>query len=111
MGKKDILGAVHVTLDNGIQVKFLFIRNRNKRSEWLAILRTDRTLDNEEIVRIYGMRWDIEVFFKCSKSLLNLEKEFQGRSCDLLIIIQPLFLHAIFSSHGKAKRSRSQNVL
>ena len=31
------------------------------------------------------MRWDIEVFFKCTKSLLRLQKEFQGRSYDLLI--------------------------
>ncbi|KGR77163.1 IS4 family transposase [Ureibacillus manganicus] len=85
MGKKDILGSIHVTLENGIPAKILFIRNRNKRSEWLAILSTDTTLDNEEIVRIYGMRWDIEVFFKCNKSLLNLEKEFQGRSYDMLI--------------------------
>ncbi|QZT34482.1 transposase [Caldalkalibacillus thermarum TA2.A1] len=85
MGKKDILGSVCATLDNGIPVKILFVRNRNKRSEWLAILSTDTTLENEEIIRIYGMRWDIEVFFKCNKSLLNLEKEFQGRSYDMLI--------------------------
>lgn len=31
------------------------------------------------------MRWDIEVFFKCAKSLLRLQKEFQGRTYDLLV--------------------------
>lgn len=31
------------------------------------------------------MRWDIEVFFKATKSLLRLQKEFQGLSYDLLI--------------------------
>ncbi len=31
------------------------------------------------------MRWDIEVFFKTTKSLLKLQKEFQGRSYDCLI--------------------------
>lgn len=31
------------------------------------------------------MRWDIEVFFKTTKSLLRLQKEFQGLSYDLLI--------------------------
>jgi hypothetical protein len=31
------------------------------------------------------MRWDIEVFFKCAKSLLRLQNEFQGRSYDLLV--------------------------
>jgi hypothetical protein len=85
MGKKDILGSIRATLDHGIPVKILFVRNRHKRSEWLAILSTDTTLENEEIVRIYGMRWDIEVFFKCNKSLLNLGKEFQGRSYDMFI--------------------------
>ena len=46
---------------------------------------TDSTLTEKEVVRIYGMRWDIEVFFKGKKSLLKLQKEFQGRSYDLLI--------------------------
>jgi hypothetical protein len=41
-----------------------------------------------EIIRIYALRWDIEVFFKCAKSLLRLQKEFQGRSFDLLISLQ-----------------------
>lgn len=31
------------------------------------------------------MRWDIEVFFKTTKSLLRLQKEFRGTSYDLLI--------------------------
>ena len=70
---------------NGTPVKIVFIRNRNKKSEWLAILSTDCTLAEQEIVRIYGMRWDIEVFFKTTKSLLKLQKEFQGRSYDGLI--------------------------
>ena len=28
------------------------------------ILSTDTTLDETEIIRLYGRRWDIEVFFK-----------------------------------------------
>lgn len=51
----------------------------------MAILSTDTTLDNEEIIRIYGMRWDIDMFFMCNKSLLNLGKEFQCRSYDAMI--------------------------
>lgn len=51
----------------------------------LAILSTDLTLAVEDLIRIYAMRWDIEVFFKCAKSLLRLQKEFQGRSYDLLV--------------------------
>ncbi len=84
-GRKGVLRSIQTTLANGIPVKVVFIENRNKRSEWLAILSTDCTITDWEIVRIYGMRWDIEVFFKTTKSLLRLQKEFQGLSYDLLI--------------------------
>lgn len=84
-GKKGILRSIHTTQSNGVQVKVVFVQNRNKKSDWLAILSTDLTLSDREIIRIYGMRWDIEVFFKTTKSLLKLQKEFQGRSYDALI--------------------------
>ncbi|QQK75381.1 transposase [Salicibibacter cibarius] len=83
--KKALLRSIHTTMANGVPVKVVFVRNRNKKSDWLAILSTDCTLSDQEIIRIYGMRWDIEVFFKTSKSLLKLQKEFQGRSYDSLI--------------------------
>lgn len=83
--KKSVLRSIHCVMANGTPVKIVFIRNRNKKREWLALLSTDCTLVEQEIVRIYGMRWDIEVFFKTTKSLLKLQKEFQGRSYDGLI--------------------------
>jgi hypothetical protein len=82
---KDIKGSVIVHTACGLPVKLVFVRNRNKQREWLAILSTDVTLDSAEIVRIYGMRWSIETFFKVTKSLLKLGTEFQGRSFDQLI--------------------------
>jgi len=84
-GKKGILRSIHTTTANGIPIKVVFVQNRNKKSDWLAILSTDCTLTEQEIIRIYGLRWDIEVFFKATKSLLRLQKEFQGLSYDLLI--------------------------
>jgi hypothetical protein len=84
-GKKGLLRSITTTMANGVPVKVVFVQNRNKKSEWLAILSTDCTLSEQEMVRIYGIRWDIEVFFKTTKSLLRLQKEFQGRSYDLLI--------------------------
>ena len=51
----------------------------------MALLTTDTDLPDEEVVRIYGKRWSIEVFFKMSKSYLKLAKEFQGRSYDSMI--------------------------
>lgn len=51
----------------------------------LNFLRVVLILSEQEIIRIYRIRWDIEVFFKTTKSLLKLQKEFQGRSYDSLI--------------------------
>lgn len=82
---KGILRSIRTELSPGIPVMVVFVRHRSKKKEWLAILCTDLSISEEEIIRIYGIRWDIEVFFKCAKSLLRLQKEFQGRSYDLLI--------------------------
>jgi hypothetical protein len=82
---KGILRSIRTELSPGIPVIMVFVRHRSKKKEWLAILCTDLSISEEEIIRIYGIRWDIEVFFKCAKSLLRLQKEFQGRSYDLQI--------------------------
>ena len=84
-GKKGILRSVRVQMTPDIPVLIVFVRHRTKKNEWLAILSTDCSLTETEIIRIYGIRWDIEIFFKCTKSLLRLQKEFHGRSYDLLI--------------------------
>jgi DDE superfamily endonuclease len=83
--KRNILRSIRTELACGIPVHIVFVRHRTKKNEWLAILSTDLTITVEDIIRIYAIRWDIEVFFKCTKSLLRLQKEFQGRSYDLLI--------------------------
>jgi hypothetical protein len=80
-----IWSSVIVQSSCGMLVKLVFVQNRNKRREWLTILSTDLTLEPNEIVRIYGMRWSIETFFKVTKSYLKLGTEFQGRSFDMLI--------------------------
>ena len=82
---KGILRSIHTQLSPGISITMVFVRHRTNKKEWLAILCTDTSLSVDEIIRIYGIRWDIEVFFKCTKSLLRLQKEFQGRSYDMLI--------------------------
>ncbi|WP_223226443.1 MULTISPECIES: transposase [Sporomusa] len=83
--KSGILSSITTILSNDIPVKIVFVRHRTNKREWLAVLSTDVTLDEEEIIRLYGIRWDIETFFKCTKSILQLGKEFQGRSFDMLI--------------------------
>ena len=44
----------------------------------------DHHLDENEIIRIYGKRWDIDVFFKVCKSYLNLSKECNSLSYDAM---------------------------
>ena len=58
-GARNIFGSLCVTTKNGIPVKIVFIRNRNKKSECLYLLSTDCSLSDSEIVRIYGNRWNI----------------------------------------------------
>ncbi|MFH1984564.1 MAG: transposase [Pseudomonadota bacterium] len=83
-GRAKILASTVVTLSSGLPCKLVFVRDRTKR-DWLAILSTDIDLPDEEIVRIYGKRWDIEVFFKMIKQHLCLAKEIQCRDFDALI--------------------------
>ncbi len=83
--KIDVLGSFLVQTACGLPIRLVFVQNRNCRREWLVILSTDTELSDTEIVRIYGMRWSIETFFKFIKSHLKLGTEFQGRSFDSLI--------------------------
>lgn len=75
---------VHKTLGE-IPVKLVFLHAENCNHEWVTLISTDLDLADEEIIRIYGKRWDIEVFFKMNKSYLNLAKEFQCRSYDSMV--------------------------
>jgi len=88
-GRAKVLASVMVTIGeddkgNPVAAKIVFVRDRSKKS-WLALLSTDTRLADEEIIKLYGRRWDIEVFFKMSKSFLNLAKECQSRSFDALV--------------------------
>jgi hypothetical protein len=83
-GKARILASVVVDTKKEQKIKIVFVRHRHQR-KWLAILSTQIDLADEEIVRIYGKRWDIEVFFKMLKHYLNLERETQLRDFDGII--------------------------
>lgn len=82
----DIFGSVVVKTKNYmIPVKLVFVRNRNKQSEYIVLLSTDHELSDSEIIRRYGYRWSIECCFKVSKSLLKLGKEFQPVNYDTTV--------------------------
>ena len=63
--------SVKLSLKTGesLPAKIVCVRNRNNKKDWIAFICTDTNLSEEEILRIYGKRWDIEVFFKTCKSL------------------------------------------
>ena len=83
---KYLLSVVVDVVKDGeiIPAKVVYVRNRNKKKEYLCLISTDTTLDEKEIIRIYGKRWDIEVFFKVCKSYLNLSKECNSLSYDAM---------------------------
>ncbi len=58
--------------------KIVFVRNRNKKSEYLAILSTDGSLSEDQIVEYYCCRWGIETMFQTCKSFLCLQKSTQS---------------------------------
>ena len=85
-GRSKYLLSINVTIgkEDAIPAKVVCVRNKSNRKDWLALISTDTELSEEEIIRTYGKRWDIEVFFKSCKSYLKLVKECRSRSYDAL---------------------------
>ncbi len=88
-GRSKYLASTQITLTHSefkdpIQAVIVFVRDRSNKKKWCALISTDTSLSEEEIIELYGKRWDIEVFFKMCKSYLKLAKEFEGRSYDMM---------------------------
>ncbi|MDT2661123.1 transposase [Enterococcus hulanensis] len=71
-----------------LPIKLVYVRNRSNRKDYLVLASTDVTLDEDEIIRLYGKRWSIEVYFKMCKQYLHLSK-YQG------IIYDGIFAHTV----------------
>ena len=81
-GLAKIKTSAVVTMNDGQSARLVFVKNRGK-GDWLALLCTDTSLPETEVVRIYGKRWDIEVFFRTIEQHLDLEpKKCQARDFD-----------------------------
>jgi hypothetical protein len=74
----------HDDFEERVPAKIVFVRERSKRKKWIALLSTDLSLSENEVIELYGKRWDIEPFHKVLKSTLRLTKEFQLRSFDAI---------------------------
>lgn len=86
-GRSKYLLSVNVDVvkdEESIPAKVVYVRNKNNRKDYLCLISTDTSLSEEEIVRIYGKRWDIEVFFKVCKSYLKLSRECNSLSYDAM---------------------------
>jgi len=78
------VGIRHADFEETVPAKIVFVRERNIRKKWIALISTDNSLTEDEIIEYYGKRWDIEPFHKTIKNVLMLEKEFQLRSFDAI---------------------------
>lgn len=58
---------------NGLDVS-VFISKRGKNGRWHTLITTDTKLKFVKAIKIYGIRWSIEVFFKEAKQLFGLGK-------------------------------------
>lgn len=85
-GRSKYLLSVNVMVgkENPVHAKIVCVRNKANRKDWLAFVCTNPDLSEEEIIRIYGKRWQVEVFFKTCKSTLNLIGECRSLSYDAL---------------------------
>ena len=85
-GRSKYLLSVNVLVgkDQKIPAKIVCVRNKKNKKDWIAFICTNPDLSEEEILRIYGKRWQIEVFFKTCKTYLRLISECHSLSYDAL---------------------------
>jgi len=81
--------AVAVNGEKETPVRLVYVVNRNKKRDYLVLATTDMSLSEDEIIRNYGKRWGIEVFFKTCKSYLKLGKECRSTSYDAMTRMLP----------------------
>ena len=108
---------IEVVKDGGvIPAKVVYVRNRNKKKDYLCLISTDISLNEEEIIRIYGKRWDTEVFFKVCKSYLNLSKECNALSYDAMtahtaVVFTRYMMLSLESREANDQRSMGEILL
>jgi len=87
----------------------LFLTRFSKRSKWRLLLSTDLELSFQQAIKIYNIRWSIEVMFKECKQLLNLGKcqsnDFDAQVADTTICF---IMYIMLSFH---KRIHSYTTL
>ncbi len=87
-GRSKYLLSVNVSISdsngNSMPAKLVYARNHSNRKDWVCFVCTDMDLDEESVLRAYTLRWQIETFFKMSKSYLKLRTECHSTSYDAI---------------------------
>lgn len=87
-GKSRYLLSVDVTVTdssgNAIPAKLVYARNHSNRKDWVCFVCTDMSLSEKEILEAYMLRWNIETYFKLTKSYLKLRTECHSTSYDAI---------------------------
>ncbi len=107
----DVVKDGEIILAEGV-----YVCNKNKWKEYPCLISTDINLDENDIIRIYGKRWGIEVFFKVCKSCLNLSKECRSISYDAMtthtaVIFTRYMMLALESRESNDERSLGELFL
>lgn len=87
-GKSRYLLSVDVIVMDGnggsIPAKLVYARNHSNRKDWVCFVCTDTSMSEKEILEAYTLRWNIETYFKVSKSYLKLRTECHSTSYDAI---------------------------
>ena len=87
-GRSKFLLSVEVAVSDAagreIPAKLVYARNTHKRNEWVCFICTDMSADEETILRVYSLRWNVETYFLVSKSYLKLRTECHSTSYDAI---------------------------
>lgn len=113
-GRSRYFVSVDVMVTKGstkIPSRIVCVRNKSNRKDWVALICTNPELTENEIIRIYGKRWQIEVFFKTCKSYLNLVKECHSLSYDALTAhVATVFVRYMFLALSQRENSDDRSL-
>ena len=82
-----LLSVSVVVMDStgtAIPAKLVYARNHSNRKDWVCFVCTDTSLSEKEILEAYMLRWNIETYFKLTKSYLKLRTECHSTSYDAI---------------------------
>ena len=105
-----LIGKDNSVNEHPIPTRLVYVRNRNKRKDWIALVSTDMDFSEEEIIRIYGKRWNIEVFFKTCKTYLRLQKEchslsYNAMTAHVAIVMVRYMILSVFQRQDEDHRA------